>query len=255
MNNKRQKNIVYGYNSIETIPYSDTNLGKNEFIKNSTTINNAFRQLLDNDLYIENKLNKVENNVVGPKGDDTDQTVKNSSDGYKFWGGVADVDDLSVLHKIESQPRDSVARLSEESVRFTFGHGSVMFVASDRLRISEDGENFRELGKITANGYYSDDRNVMFAADDGIYVLTTTVVGFGMPTYGIAKVNRNSIGRVTTVEFDEGGHRIVAGTDRGIYIGEIPDGNANLNENITFYKKRIDEVRVNDIQIMDSGKV
>lgn len=42
MNNKQQKNIIYGHNNIESLPYVDTNLGKDELVKNSTNINNAF---------------------------------------------------------------------------------------------------------------------------------------------------------------------------------------------------------------------
>lgn len=52
----------------------------------------------------------------------------------------------------------------------------------------------------------------MFAANDGIYVLVTEIRGFGIPTYGIVKINKNDIGVVTAVEFDEKNNRVIAGT-------------------------------------------
>lgn len=132
----------------------------------------------------------------------------------------------------------------------------MIFVSSDKLRSTEDGNTFTEVGDIVANGYYNDENNVLFAADDGVYVLVTEIRGFGVPTYGVVKINKNNIGSTTTVELDEKNNQIIVGTETGIYIGEIPRGKSSseLENGIMFYQKTMTSTKINDIQIVDSGK-
>jgi len=133
MNNKSQKNIIYKYNNIETLPYQGSNLDKEEIVKNSTNINNAFQQLLDNDLFIENELNRIGNTVIGPKADDTLSTLKNAPNGYKCWGGINDQADLSILHKIESDIQDSIVNIYNDPVKFICDYGNTTFIATNSL--------------------------------------------------------------------------------------------------------------------------
>lgn len=58
MNNSKQKNIIYGNDYKRVLPYSSKDGECLGFTQNSNitdfSINNAFQQLINNDLFIEN---------------------------------------------------------------------------------------------------------------------------------------------------------------------------------------------------------
>jgi hypothetical protein len=101
MNNIRQKNVILGMRHQTGIPY-----GSSEYVnqysdcQNMThvDVNNAMRQLLDNDLFIERELNQASSHTVGPK---SQSGMESGSDGYKAFGDVQNSETLDILRRVD----------------------------------------------------------------------------------------------------------------------------------------------------------
>ena len=84
MNNIPQKNIIFENSRNNGLPYY--NAGNIQYVGgqniNFATLNNTFQQLIDNDLYAENRIRNYAEQIVGPKSSDP-SAVYAGSEGYK----------------------------------------------------------------------------------------------------------------------------------------------------------------------------
>ena len=67
--NIKEKKLIYSFDDYTSMPYpSAKNIdysSSNSFV-NSTTLNNTYQQLVDNDLYVAQQLNAKKNYAIGP---------------------------------------------------------------------------------------------------------------------------------------------------------------------------------------------
>lgn len=141
-----------------------------------TNINNTFIQLVDNDLYIENKLANDYAYTIGPKVYNKD-VVDQAEDGYKTWGSFNSAE-LSVLHKVDLSLKDSLTSIFKTGCNFIMQYNSQYYAGTDDALVFADdyAGTWRVLKAGRCNSYFYDAGNnvLLFAFDDGIYHLRLT---------------------------------------------------------------------------------
>ena len=121
MNNIEQKKIRAWNSPVRRMPYGDAGHVQYEYDEDNDarvdaqSFNNLLQQLVDNDIYVENRLNAVSEYHAGPKSS-TETAVAAGYDGYKFWGYSQNGDPIvymkkelplsDILSAVYSQPDD-----------------------------------------------------------------------------------------------------------------------------------------------------
>ena len=163
------------------LPYSQTGHVQYETGTNisQANINNTFIQLVDNDLYIENKLANDYEYLIGPKVYNKD-VVDAADNGYKTWGSFNSAE-LSILHKEELDIQQSLTKLFSAKCNFLLHYEDQYYAGTeDGLLFADDYTGtWRILSSKKCNNYcYNDGNNVLlFAFDDGIYQLRLSSSG------------------------------------------------------------------------------
>jgi len=188
-------------------------------------VNNSMRQLLENDLYIENELNTTSSYVVGPK---TDENLDDKPNGYKTYGGLTTAETLEILHKVDKPLSGTVHRLQNGDTRFVTVWSDILFVGrtAQRLQYSlgASTDDFQTL-PITATGFYQDGDRILFSASDGVYQLSSYTednelsAGYGTTYYGVARLNSNDMSGLKSVHLNRNTWQVTAGGETCVYQG------------------------------------
>lgn len=228
MNNTEQKNVILKLRHTSDLPYRSIEY-VNQFSEcaniTHVDVNNAMRQLLENDLYIENALNSTSSYIVGPK---TDKNLDEKPNGYKTYGGLATAETLEVLHKVDKPLSSTIERLQSGTARFVTEWAGLLFVGREgsALQYSDDlaSGSFEEL-PITATNFYQDDDRILFSASDGVYQLSSYVEDdessgdYGKTFYGAARLNSNDMSQLQSVHLNKKTWKVTAGGQTGVYEG------------------------------------
>lgn len=137
MNNISVKNLKFSIKDTNVMPY-----GKADYVKlsrrrpsypqdidnqlNAVNVNNAFRQLLDNDLYLEKQLVGATAYVAGPKSNSV-SAVAAGDDGYKCFGDASE-QDVTIYRKINFPLSDTVDKVFPEEAYFVFEDEGYFYV-------------------------------------------------------------------------------------------------------------------------------
>lgn len=88
MNNLKQKNVIYGRDYKDVLPHTGKGdsvvLAQNSNITDAR-LNNAFQQLINNDLYLENRFAAGLNYQPGPEGGISESAILALPNGSKRW--------------------------------------------------------------------------------------------------------------------------------------------------------------------------
>lgn len=262
MNNIQQKNIIYGLNDKSSMPYrksghvlfnnDDSHFSTNNI--NFQNINNAFQQLLDNDLYNENYLNN-RTSQDGPKGKDD---VASDADGTKYWGD-ANNDDIEILRKRQLDLKDTVEVLMlGKDVNFSVEHDGVVYVGcDDGLYYATDFVNpeFQQITTLGSYGFTQCDGELFVGMSDGvyrIYVHGDDESGSEKVFREPVKLNKETLAGVRAILIRKEDEKIFVGTSSGIYEGYFPSNiNDVLEESIDFEKDEFvdDSGNIGDVSV------
>lgn len=244
MNNIRQKNVILGMHHQTGIPY-----GSSEYVnqysdcQNMThvDINNAMRQLLDNDLFIERELNQTSSYTVGPK---PQGGMESGTDGYKAFGDVQNSETLDILRRVDCPLSGTIQKVQAGRVAFVTVFSEVVFVGSSTgLWYSTDYSlSSPNAMSITATGFYQDDDVLLFSAGDGVYQLSVAYDedessdSYGQKTYSTVRLNSNAMTGLRSVYLDRSSGKLFAGGADRAYAGDYDPGAelASLASSIEF---------------------
>ena len=220
MNNINQKNVIYSLQQNSELPYSDIGYANHYSGRelNAPVVNTSMQQLLDNDLYIENMLNATSAYMVGPKAYN-ESTISAMPNGYKAYGSIDTADCLDILRKSEKPLSSSIVSIptfSNKDVKFICQFGNLILVGAEnqKLKYKESSspvsdEVWREF-PLTAVNYYADDTRLFFAANDGVYQLSTYIIlddtdkeSYRKKRYSVVKLNKNNLKNITAVSFSK----------------------------------------------------
>lgn len=239
MNNIAAKNVRFGEKSQKALPYLSASYVQNRHVTdnlNSILINNAFRQLVDNDVYIENKLLNEAAYAIGPKTNDA-EAVRLASDGYKYWGSSLE-QDVTVYRKV-NEPVSATVKVMPgfegRGMNFVAEYGGFYFAgSSDGLRISKDLKTWSLKSTDSSNDYVGgvwnyckNDQFMLFCGDGGVYALSSYEVedpsGGETARYEhqLLRLNRNVIGAARSAAWKKRDGMLFVGTDSGIYSTEL----------------------------------
>ena len=229
MNNIRQKNVAAGLMQSRDIPYQDaSNVSQFSECENMTyaDVNNAMRQLLDNDLFVENSLNNASAYVAGPK---TDAALDSAPDGYKVFGDLQSSGTMETYKKVETPLSATVTKISSGRATFVAEWGGFVFAgfASSGVRYETDARaaDFAGTIPIQANGYYADDERMLFAASDGVYQLSVYVesdeaaLDYGKKKCAAVRLNSGPMAAAVAVHLDVKAGKVTAVTGSAVCQG------------------------------------
>lgn len=175
MNNINQKNALMREHESIGLPYAYAGHVGYESATNisQTSLNNTFQQLVDNDLYIENKLANDYAYQIGPK-PYNESKIAEADDGYKTWGPAGSYE-LSIVQKNELSLQESLTRAFSTPSYFVLKYSGQYYAGNDDGLIFADdaaGE-WRMLQHGRCRGYCLEEGSnvLLFAFDDGIWHL------------------------------------------------------------------------------------
>lgn len=193
MNNIRQKNVIYSARKHNSLPYSykDTKYNSRQIV-NSITINNTFRQLRDNDLFLENQMKMEQNYHVGPKSYN-DESLANQANGYKMWSD--NYDTIEIYRKQNLPLKDCVERMSTQDVYWIQKYNGLLFFceATNGLRYLDPDGN---VANIQIGTHKFANSKACFVFNSMFFILD----GNGLYLLG---VNKNPSSDDITIEFTE----------------------------------------------------
>lgn len=144
MNNLTYKNIISEDNKDNQLPYGERDLKySNSMGINSLNLNNSFQQLRDNDLFVQDNLNQLSGGQIGPK--NYDSQVDDFFDGYKYWYGTDASEPLSILHKINEKPENTIEINIAGDVHYLIKFSGYFFIGirdeqgEEHIRFSTNG--------------------------------------------------------------------------------------------------------------------
>ena len=234
MNNIRQKNVILGMRHSNEIPYGNSEY-VNQYLEcqhiTYADVNNAMRQLLDNDLFIESELNQTSSYMVGPKSRDG---IPDGPNGYKAYGDIDRSETFDILHKVNKALSATIRRVSGGDVAFVTVFSDVVFVGCpDGLRYSMDYSlSSMKSIQITATNFYQDDDMLVFSASDGVYMLSAWYdededsITYGERLYDAARLNSNTLTGLKSVYLDRTNRTIFAGGEDAVYSGAFDLGSS-----------------------------
>lgn len=182
MNNFKQKNKKLESQQLNEIAYSTFD---NVKIPNSTLqnvaetydadINNAFQQLVDNDLYLKRMFERNANYIEGPINYDphdeaSQQRAANAPNGSKFM--YDDGTKLDILQKVESSIQESVTTQQNYGANWIHVFDGKYYVGTDdRILTCNANSTLSELQTLSdgkSNCYASDDTYVIAALGQSV---------------------------------------------------------------------------------------
>lgn len=138
-----EKNLIYSFDDYASLPYKDEHninySNENSFI-NSTSLNNTYQQLVDNDLHIAQELNNRRGWKVGPlspDGTSTLATTYSMQNGQKIFESSSSA---KVLKKVEKTVQESLKKST--SSQFVDGVTHVFEVDSDIVLICTQSSTY-----------------------------------------------------------------------------------------------------------------
>jgi hypothetical protein len=211
MNNVRQKNKILETRRYSGLPYRYGDNISYNFSQNVnfSNINNSLKQLLDNDLYVENAIRDYAGTVIGPKSA-SDSEISNAPDGFKVMRD--DGTDFRVYRKKENPFGTEVREVvSGQKVVFSAFFRDSLFVGTENsvIRVDRDGNKtvFIDCG---ANSYEIQGETAFFATKDGIY--RTFFEGDGISAKKIG-----GSGEYFAVHFEKNTKTLFSGTRTGVF--------------------------------------
>lgn len=220
MNNLKQKNVIYGRDLKDVLPHA----GKGDsvvFAQNSNItdarLNNAFRQLVNNDLYVENALVAGMNYQPGPEGVQSEAAISALPDGSKRW---VDSDDytrpLQIYKKVETPLSQSIGLVRGAPVRFIAPVGDAVFVAFEDKLMYDKGAGLEECAdsageSVAATGYCDGDAGTFFVSDTSVYRLVQSAAD----AYELRKLNSGDMPGLKCVQYDAQDGMLYVGGDGG----------------------------------------
>ena len=128
MNNIKQKNIILGFNKLTELPYKKVTNNVNQFT--NIDINANFRQLVDNDLFINKKIENSINFIPGPKSYDVNK-LYTAPDGYKVWTENINEGNATIFRKQNDEISTSLSSIYNKSVNVLKKVGDTIYVGSE----------------------------------------------------------------------------------------------------------------------------
>jgi len=206
MNNIKKKNVIYGYDRKDTLPHqgdgSSLTLRSNSNITDAR-INNVFQQLINNDLYLENKMKIGMNYQPGPYAV-KDEEVENLPNGAKRWVDQSDYSQpLRILRKLDYPLSSNIGTpIRQTAVNFIAPIGDTVFVAfRDKLMYDTDNglvDCTADGESIAATGYCDGDGGTFFSSDTSVYELKRS----SDETYYLSKIDIGSFSGIKSVQYD-----------------------------------------------------
>lgn len=221
MNNIKQKNVIYGRDQKDVLPHG----GKGDsvaFSQNSNItdarVNNALQQLLNNDLYLENRLALEMGYRPGPVRPDGAEAEAALPDGAKTWSDSGDyLSPLTVYRKVEAPLSASVSKERAGKVVFMAPVGDAVFVAFSDGLMYDEGDGLRECldpdgRSVVATGYWTGDAGTLFASDSLVYQLAKTY-GEDEEAYMLRPVEMEPTAGIRCLSYDAASETLYVGGD------------------------------------------
>lgn len=233
MNSIKRKNVIANFITKSELPYDvsqDVTLKSNQIA--NVALNYAFQKLLDNDLYVEQKLLLQSNYNFGPKpADEID--IKIAVDNYKYIDGIDnDENNLSIVQKISAPLTDTVSLKLGVKTNFILENNIYFAGTTNGLYQSNDAIEWKKtdidsvLATTSINSYYSDESKILFATDSGIYALSClenllpSKSQTPEPVY-VSCIYYNKDIKTTSVKLN--GTEILIGTKDSLYYGQFDE--------------------------------
>ena len=187
-------------------------------------------------------MNYLSSYTAGPKRY-SDEISTTFVDGQKYWKGTDPTEQLSILHKVNVDPANTLTRTAgfsaTDNVRYITRQSGIAFAgigsgfsgtpatANGKIMYSRDTKSWGQLIAGASFAYFKDDEKILAGVDNSVYLLklekevdsqgyTTLVVN---PTEIISLPS----GYPTAIHVREDG-KIVVGTNEGkIYEGQLPE--------------------------------
>lgn len=214
MNNFQQKKIIANIKNNKDIPYqntSDVSLKTNQNI-HAVTLNNAFQQMVDNDLFNERHLIAYNNNSYGAK-ISADIDEYSAEDGTKIFDqGISNLNSsLQIYKKVEKPLSATVVSCAGKIVNFfietDFIDGNLIGTTSGLYQLKSVHDS---LSTLISSGdfisYYQDSANLIVATTNKLYKLNISKQKFD-----ISVETNFDINCITVLD-----NNIYIGTDTGL---------------------------------------
>lgn len=224
MNNLKQKNIIYKRDVKDILPHTGKGdsiaLASNSNITDAR-LNNAFQQLVNNDLYLENRLVAGLNYQPGPEGTQSESMISALPDGSKRWVNSDDyTKPLQIYKKVEVPLSRSIGFVRDVAVNFIAPVGDAVFAAfSDRL-MYDRGSGLVECAdsagaSVIATGYCDGSSGTFFVSDTSVYRLVQSIDKEGVIAYRLKKLNSTDMSGLKCVQYDAPDGMLYVGGDNG----------------------------------------
>lgn len=252
MNNISYKNVILGLNKNSTLPYKES--GHVKYTSNTSltdgTLNNTFNQFIDNDKFIERKLNSVTSYQYGPKSDDQEK-IYYAADGYKYYKD--ENGQLAIYRKVENDLNSDIRKKIDGNVNFLFQYGSYYICGTDyQLKYSTDLESWTSMTLRDVKGYYSSDSMTIVAARDGIYRITADE-----GVIALYKINKSELAGCRCVGITDN-NEIYVGCSDGVYRSRISgyDRDRKLEfEKVEIRRQYSDHTEKRHVQVNDVAQI
>lgn len=226
MNNLKQKNILYGRDPKDVLPHGGA--GESIIFKQNSNItdirvNNALQQLVNNDLYLENKIVAGLDYQPGPEGYQAASAVSALPNGSKRWVASDDyTKPLQIYRKVEVSMDRSIGLVRNKAVSFIAPIGDAMFVAfSDKL-MYDAGSGLvdckdAEGAAVVAVGYCTTPSVSFFVSATRVYRLDQVMnAATGGYSYRLQKIDVGSVSGIKCVQYDADNSMLYIGGSAGL---------------------------------------
>jgi len=192
MNNLKQKNVIYKRDIKDVLPHAGKGdsiaLASNSNITDAR-LNNAFQQLVNNDLYLENRLVAGLNYQPGPEGTQSESMISALPDGSKRWVNSDDyTKPFQIYKKVEVPLSRSIGLVRGAAVSFIAPVGDAVFAAfSDKL-MYDRGAGLVECtdsagASVVVTGYCDGSNGTFFVSNTSVYRLVQFIDAEGGIAY------------------------------------------------------------------------
>lgn len=238
MNNLKQKNIMYGRDAKDVLPHRGKGdsvvLSQNSNITDAR-VNNAITQLINNDLYLENKMRLGLNYQPGPDRDGIG--VSSLADGSKVW---ADSDDytqpLRISRKVETPLSASIYAIRRSPASFIVPINNTVFVGFDDGLMYETALGFAYCTDLSGNtihavNYYNGLDGIFFVSTSGVYELVQRFNdNYDGISYALSGIESGTdFENLSCVAYDSSDSMLYVGGDNFIARGQYKSGQASVN--------------------------
>ena len=253
MNNINQKNTVLSFNEKNSLPYGEYDVKyQNGTAIDSINLNNTFNQLVENDLYIEKQLTFLSDYQVGPKVFDGSISTT-QVDGYKYWAGLDEDANLSILHKANEELSNTLDVVYSNgspitgNVHYLIGFSGKYFAGVDDVILtSNNGKVWESYENTKSLTYYRDNEKLILPFGNDIKLLSTN----SNDQIQFVTINSRSFDteHPTAINIDED-NNIYVGTDAGnIWNASYGQYSDLLRGNIEFHKTQLTATPRGDVR-------